>query len=136
MSITAFPVSARILTERNLLNSRSGTIAISCAAVDDVAAWCLVALLMAASATGWLLVVAGLAAYGAVMVFALRPLLRRCVPNMAGALVLLIASSWSTAALGVHALLGAFVAGACDAAGHGIAEGLRTSIALVSGVKV
>jgi Kef-type K+ transport system membrane component KefB len=154
MSITAFPVLARILTERNLLNSRAGTIAISCAAVDDVAAWCLVALLMAASATDWLLVLGGLVAYGAVMVYALRPLLRRCVPNMAGALLLLIASSWSTEALGVHALFGAFVAGLVMPRGMELSKvvepltstlllplffaftGLRTSIALVSGAKL
>ncbi len=46
MSITAFPVLARILAERSLLRSRVGLIAISCAAVDDVTAWCLLALLV------------------------------------------------------------------------------------------
>jgi len=80
MSITAFPVLARILTERGLLHSRAGAIAISCAAVDDVAAWCLVALLMAASATAWLLVIAGLAVYAAAMLLVLRPLLRDTRP--------------------------------------------------------
>ena len=154
MSITAFPVLARILTERNLLNSRAGTIAISCAAVDDVAAWCLVALLMAASATDWLLVVGELVAYGAVMVYVLRPLLRRHTPNMAGALLLLLASSWSTEAIGVHALFGAFVAGLVMPPASELRKlvepltstlllplffaftGLRTSIALVSGAKM
>jgi len=43
MSITAFPVLARILTERNLLRSRIGTLAISCAAVDDITGWCILA---------------------------------------------------------------------------------------------
>src|SRR5437899_3577395 len=43
MSITAFPVLARILAERNMLNSRLGTIAIACAAVDDVTGWCILA---------------------------------------------------------------------------------------------
>ena len=47
MSVTAFPVLARILTERKLLGSRVGTIALAAAAVDDVAAWCLLALMIA-----------------------------------------------------------------------------------------
>jgi Kef-type K+ transport system membrane component KefB len=151
MSVTAFPVLARILTERGMLNSRAGTIAISCAAVDDVAAWCLVALLMAASASAWLFVLAGLAVYGATMLFAVRPLLRRRAPNLAAALLLLLASSWTTEALGVHALFGSFVAGLAmprDTQLPRIVEpltsalllplffaftGLRTSIALISG---
>ena len=43
MSITAFPVLARILAERNMLSSRLGTVAIACAAVDDVTGWCILA---------------------------------------------------------------------------------------------
>src|SRR5439155_15938519 len=43
MSITAFPVLARILTERDMLQSRLGTVAIACAAVDDVTGWCILA---------------------------------------------------------------------------------------------
>lgn len=111
MSITAFPVLARILTERGMLNSRAGAIAILCAAVDDVAAWCLVALLMAASASAWLLVLAGLVVYGVAMLYAVRPLLRLYVPSLAMALLVLLASIWTTESLGVHALFGAFVAG-------------------------
>jgi Kef-type K+ transport system membrane component KefB len=154
MSITAFPVLARILTERGMLNSRAGAIAIACAAADDVSAWCLVALLMAASASAWLLVLGGLVAYGAVMLWAVRPLLRHRVPNLAGALLLLLASSWLTESLGVHALFGAFVAGLVMPRGTELARivepltntlllplffaffGLRTSIALVSGARL
>jgi Kef-type K+ transport system membrane component KefB len=47
MSITAFPVLARIITENNLQNTRLGTLALTCAAVDDVTAWCLLALAIA-----------------------------------------------------------------------------------------
>jgi Kef-type K+ transport system membrane component KefB len=154
MSITAFPVLARILTERGLLNSRAGAIAISCAAVDDVAAWCLVALLMATSMAAWLLVLAGLAVYGAAMLYAVRPMLRRHVPNLAVALLLLLVSSWTTEALGVHALFGAFVAGLVMPRGLQLGKvlepltstlllplffaftGLRTSIQLVSGTRL
>ena len=60
MSVTALPVLARILTELNLLRTRTAAIAISCAALDDVAAWCILALIMATSAVAWLPVVAGL----------------------------------------------------------------------------
>jgi Kef-type K+ transport system membrane component KefB len=154
MSITAFPVLARILTERGMLSSRAGAIAISCAAVDDVAAWCLVALLMAAAATAWLLVLAGLAVYGVVMLYAVRPMLRRHPPNLPASLLLLLASSWATEALGVHALFGAFVAGLAmprDTQLPKLIEpltstlllplffaftGLRTNIALVSGTRL
>src|SRR5439155_6180440 len=53
MSITAFPVLARILTERNLHKTQVGAVAITCAAVDDVTAWCMLAFVIAiARATG------------------------------------------------------------------------------------
>jgi Kef-type K+ transport system membrane component KefB len=154
ISITAFPVLARILTERGLLHTQTGLIAISCAAVDDVAAWCFVALLMAASQTAWLLALAGLLAYGAAMVFGVRPWLRRRPPKLAAALLVLVASSWATETLGVHALFGAFVAGLVMPRGTEMPKliepltstfllplyfaftGLRTSIALISGARL
>jgi Kef-type K+ transport system membrane component KefB len=45
MGITAFPVLARILSDRKLTHTRIGTFAISCAAVDDVSAWCMLAII-------------------------------------------------------------------------------------------
>lgn len=154
MSITAFPVLARILTERGMLHSRAGSIAISCAAVDDVAAWCLVALLMAASAASWLLSLAGLMVYVAAMFGCVRPLLRRHPPSPAVALLVLLISSFATEAFGVHALFGAFMAGLIMPRGTELPKiieplttllllplyfaftGLRTSIALVSGARL
>jgi Kef-type K+ transport system membrane component KefB len=123
MSVTAFPVLARLLAERNLLNTSVGVIAISAAAVDDVTAWCLLAFLIAtvrasAEAPFWL-PVAGLAAYLLVTLGIVRPLLRRtrlAVSSSVGrdslALLLLfmILSSWTTERLGIHALFGAFFA--------------------------
>ena len=94
------------------------------------AAWSLVALLMAAAATDWLIVLAGLMVYALAMLYAVRPMLRRYTPNLAGALLLLLASSWATEALGVHALFGAFVAGLA------MLRGLRTNIALASGARM
>jgi Kef-type K+ transport system membrane component KefB len=150
MSITAFPVLARILTEGNLLNTRAGVIALSCAAVDDVVAWCLLAVIMAVSAP-LLPRFAGLLAYAAVMFFGVRRLLARYRPSFPIALLLLLASSWTTEALGVHALFGAFMAGLVMPRDTELAPhveslttilllplffaftGLRTSLALVSG---
>ncbi|WP_413198766.1 cation:proton antiporter [Nostoc piscinale] len=52
MSITAFPVLARIITENNLQGTRLGTLALTCAAVDDVTAWCVLAVAIAVARTG------------------------------------------------------------------------------------
>lgn len=51
ISITAFPILARIITENNLQKTRLGTLALTCAAVDDVTAWCLLALAIAVTRT-------------------------------------------------------------------------------------
>ena len=125
MSVTAFPVLARLLAERNLLNTPIGVIAISAAAVDDVTAWCLLAFLIATvRATGdagpfWL-PVAGLAAYLLVAFYVIAPLLRRTRlavatsvgrEGLAWLLLFMILSSWTTERIGIHALFGAFVAG-------------------------
>jgi Kef-type K+ transport system membrane component KefB len=124
MSVTAFPVLARLLAERNLLNTSIGVIAISAAAVDDVTAWCLLAFLIATvRATGagpfWL-PVAGLGAYLLVAACVIRPLLhksRLAVSSSIGRdglaflLLFVILSSWTTERIGIHALFGAFVAG-------------------------
>lgn len=126
MSITAFPVLARILTERRLLSTEVGIVAIACAAVDDVTAWCILAGIIAlvrASDTAFSLpmTLGGLALYLAVMVYVVRPLLGRMERAymrgglshdlIAVAILLLLASSWVTEWLGVHALFGAFFAG-------------------------
>ena len=143
MSITAFPVLARILTERNLLQTDVGSVAISCASVDDVTAWCLLALLSArvhsssGSSLGFAL--AGLAAYVLVMIFVLRPLIHRIqasrpdktsVDSLAILLIFMFLSAWTTEWLGVHALFGAFFAGVVlnrDAAlARSVAEKLGT----------
>lgn len=127
MSITAFPVLARILTETGLLKSKIGSIAIACAAVDDVTAWCLLAvLIIMARLPGTfplLLVLAGLACYVTLMV-RLRPFLKKHVlrrsahsltrisaDTLAILLLFMLASAWVTEWLGIHALFGAFFAG-------------------------
>jgi len=127
MSITAFPVLARILTERNLQKTRVGAIAITCAAVDDVTAWCILAFVVAVARARGLhsaMLTAVLAlAYVAIMFFAIRPFLRRLelVFDRAGRLsqnvmaiifLLTLASAYATEWIGIHALFGAFVMGA------------------------
>jgi len=127
MSVTAFPVLARILTERDMLKTRVGSVAITCAAVDDVTAWCILAgivVIVRASSSElpvWLTVI-GLGAFVLVMGFVVRPALRRLemVYEKRGTLtqdlvaiilLVILASGWITESLGVHALFGAFLAG-------------------------
>lgn len=124
MSITAFPVLARILADRKLMHSRAGVFAISCAAVDDVTAWCLLAIITViarpeANHGPLSLRFAALGLYILVMLFLIRPLLRRLLPANApvtlgwfgAAMIFLLSSVCATEALGVHALFGAFLAG-------------------------
>ena len=127
MSITAFPVLARILMERDLLRSRVGSLAIACAAVNDATAWCLLAgiIVLFRSASIELplwAVLAGLAAFLIVMWAVVRRGLRRLVARyeesgglthdqLAVILFVVLASAWVTESLGVHALFGAFLAG-------------------------
>jgi Kef-type K+ transport system membrane component KefB/nucleotide-binding universal stress UspA family protein len=127
MSITAFPVLARILVERRLLQSRVGAMTITCAAVDDVTAWCLLAFVVSfVRATG----VADAArttvlalVYVAGMLLVVRPFLQRLGARsdnregltqnrVAVTLLLLLASCWTTELIGIHALFGAFMLGA------------------------
>jgi Kef-type K+ transport system membrane component KefB len=145
MSITAFPVLARILTERNLLQSKVGSIAISCAAVDDITAWCLLALLIAKVRSGagtplWF-TVGGLVAYVVLMSLVVRPLLARmpafkrpAIFPDALAFVLLFAflSAWLTERIGIHALFGAFFAGVILPSNRGLTQSVVTKLEAVS----
>jgi Kef-type K+ transport system membrane component KefB len=114
MSITAFPVLARILEERQLLKTKIGNTVIACAAVDDVTAWCILAFVVMLARAGDPMRLAMqlvlLAVYVVVMLFVVRPRLKQ--PSLTVALLLVFASAWSTELLGIHALFGAFLAGA------------------------
>ena len=126
LSVTAFPVLARILSDQGLTRTELGVIAISCAAVDDVTAWCLLALLVSvakASSTEALRTLALTAAYVAGMLVLVRPLVGRLVAKQelrkkvapdATALVLvgLLLSALASEYAGIHALFGAFLLGA------------------------
>lgn len=126
MSVTAFPVLARILAERNMTTTRLGSLALACAAIDDVTSWCLLAFLVATvrSAPGdvvW--TIALTAGFIAVMVFAARPVARLLATarDERGAMsqglfliacVGLLISAIVTERIGIHALFGAFLWGA------------------------
>jgi len=127
MSITAFPVLARILEERNLLRTRMGNTAIACAAVDDVTAWCILAavvmIVRAGDAMQLTVNIALVAVYVAVLIKGVRPLLKRVLDSeaarrtsgeavLAGVLLVVLASAFVTEILGIHALFGAFIIGA------------------------
>jgi Kef-type K+ transport system membrane component KefB len=125
LSVTAFPVLARILTDRNMQRSKLGVLALTCAAVDDVTAWCLLALLLgvvrAQPERAAMTVLLTVAFAGAIV--ALRPLLLRYVRTLesksslspgsvAGFLLVLLVSAFATEWIGIHALFGAFLFGA------------------------
>lgn len=128
MSITAFPVLARILQERNLTNTRVGAISLASAAANDVAGWCLLAVVVAIVRSGEMNVslwrtVFGSVLFAAFMLGAVRPLMKRWMDRrtaqprvtqdlVALLLVYALASAWTTEWLGIHALFGAFLAGA------------------------
>ena len=128
MSITAFPVLARILTERDLLGSRLGTIAIACAAVDDVTGWCILAYIVvlirsAHNTTSIWVTLGGILGFALIMIYGVRRLLRRYQTIyrergqisenlMALMLLLVLASALCTEWLGIHLLFGSFLMGA------------------------
>ncbi|BCL84232.1 cation/H(+) antiporter [Ktedonobacteria bacterium brp13] len=122
MAITAFPVLARLLTEKNMLSTKIGTLALTCAAFDDVIAWCLLALVIAIiHATGLPSVVETV---GLTLLFALsmltivRPLLayadqriRSELLRLALSIVVLLLAAYTTNAIGIHPIFGAFLTG-------------------------
>ena len=138
MSITAFPVLARILTDRGLSRTELGTAALTCAAVDDVTAWCLLAVTVGiarASLSDALVVVALTVVFIALMVLVARPIAVRLTRASADEDASPGAVTWTLAALlvsalvaeviGIHAIFGAFLFGAIVPAGSAIARQLR-----------
>lgn len=126
MSITAFPVLARIVHERGIHKTRLGSIVITCAAVDDITAWSLlaavIAIVKAGSFVSSLYTIAIAVGYVFLMLKLVRPFLKRVGDlyptreNMSKQVVaifflILIISSYATEVIGIHALFGAFMAG-------------------------
>jgi len=127
MSVTAFPVLARILEERHLMRTPLGAIAIACAAVDDVSAWLILAVVVsivrAGESASYLVTFGGTLAYVAFMLTAGAAFLSRfgrkvsetgtiAQGQLAAVIVAVFVSAGITELLGIHALFGAFLAGA------------------------
>lgn len=127
MSVTAFPVLARIVQEKGIHKTKLGTIAITCAAADDVTAWCILAVVIAIVKAGGfessLLIILMAVIYVVIMIKIVRPLLIKFIEkqnlktssNKAIVVLLfivLIISALIAEIIGIHALFGAFMAGA------------------------
>jgi len=125
LSVTAFPVLARILGDKGLSKTPLGMLALTCAAIDDVTAWCLLAFVVSITQTTGqeAIVTLGLTiAYILLMMGIVRPLTARLVPGVErGALnqsglalvcVALLVSALATEFIGIHAIFGAFLLGA------------------------
>jgi Kef-type K+ transport system membrane component KefB len=131
MSVTAFPVLARIVTDRGLTGSRAGALALSGAAAGDVAAWSLLAVVISlvGGKPAWTTLLAVPAVL--VVIFLVRPLLAATLPRRAGPGVFaglaagLLLTAAATELLGLHVIFGAFLFGAICPRGR---EELRTEV--------
>jgi Kef-type K+ transport system membrane component KefB len=125
MSITAFPMLARIIYERGLMGTSLGTLALAAGAIDDAVAWCLLALVLASFSGDMsiaLFAVGGGAVYTLGVLLLARPLLARLGPiarhnkGISGSvlsfvLVFIMLAAWLTDTIGIYAVFGAFVLG-------------------------
>jgi Kef-type K+ transport system membrane component KefB len=139
MSVTAFPVLARILTDREISKSRMGALALTCAAIDDVTAWCLLALVVSiaqARAMDVIRTVALTLAFVLVVLKVVAPLVRRLIPRidrskdltrtgLSIVLIAMLASAMTTEYIGIHGFFGAFLFGAIIPHGSRIAGELN-----------
>lgn len=147
MSITAFPVLARIINERGLAQSPLGILAITCAAAGDLTAWCIlaavIAIVKAGTVTNALFTVLLSVVYVFVMLAVLRPLLQRLAAHSATAenlnrafiviaFAILFLSALATEVIGIHALFGAFLAGVVIPAQRDFRKMLAAKIEAVS----
>lgn len=127
LSITAFPVLARIVQERGLTKTKLGNIVITCAAADDITAWCIlaavIAIVKAGTAVSALATILLAVMYVIIMLKVVQPFLKKLGekyahkealsrPVVAIFFITLLVSSYATEAIGIHALFGAFMAGA------------------------
>lgn len=147
MSITAFPVLARIVQERNMTKTSVGMLSIASAANDDVTAWCLLAIVIALAKAGSfvsaLYTIALTVVYIVLMFKVMRPFLRKLgeayvnseVINKAFVgfiFLLLVVSSVATEIIGIHALFGAFMAGVIMPANIGFRKVMMEKVEDVS----
>ncbi len=150
MSITAFPVLVRILQDRGIFKTPLGSMATTCAAVDDVTAWSILAFVVAiarATSVGSAVVNVGLVlVFVGLMLFVLKPNLPRLLGHSAleqsqpSKMVLAVVvgfvliSAWTTELIGIHALFGAFLAGVVMPAESGFRDKLVVRVENLSSV--
>jgi Kef-type K+ transport system membrane component KefB len=147
MGITAFPVLARIIQERGLAGTKLGSMALACAAANDVTAWCILAVLISvfkARSLGQAVFTVGLViVFISLMLLIIRPLINKCSGLLAKpgpgnwvmmALVLgvLTLSACTTEYLGIHALFGSFMAGLIMPKGNGFLKQMIEKIQVIS----
>jgi Kef-type K+ transport system membrane component KefB len=148
MSITAFPVLARILEERRLTHTHLGATAIACAAVDDVTAWCLLAVVVAVAKANGLVGAAVTILLSASFIFLMLKVVRPRfgwflarqthrglgMGTLAMILIFLFTSALITEVIGIHALFGAFLAGVCIPSEGELRQFLRERLETFSSV--
>jgi len=147
MSITAFPVLARILEDRGLSQTFAGTIALACAAINDVTAWCVLALVIAIAkaegVTAAVLTIVLVLLFIGLMLFLIKPLIARAVQKhvasqefrlgaVAAALAFVLACALFTETIGIHALFGAFLAGIVMPGGTGFRSFMKEKLGAFS----
>src|SRR5262249_32854349 len=141
MAVTAFPVLARILTDRGITATPIGVLALSCAAVDDVTAWCLLALVsgvVKSQAGGAVYVIVFSLLYIAAMLIVVRPAAARLITRsdtnglsattVAVIFAALLLSAWTTEYIGIHAVFGAFLLGVVIPHDSYIAQSLKAGL--------
>ncbi len=142
MSVTAFPVLARILTDRGIHKTQLGSLTLTCAAIDDVSAWCLLAFVVSVtqSRAGRALTTVLLAGcFIAAMIFLIRPLVVRMTRllddkgrltqgSLAVVLLAILLSSLATESIGIHSIFGAFALGAIIPHGSSLARDLTAKL--------
>lgn len=125
MSITAFPMLARMLYERGIAKTRFGTLALAAGSIDDATAWCLLAIVLAslkANSNIAIFAIGGGIGYVLFSIFVGRPALtiftritKRdggvTIQTLTLVLIVLMLSSWFTDAVGIYAVFGAFILG-------------------------
>lgn len=135
MSITAFPMLARILHEKRIAQTRMGTLALAAGASDDALAWCLLAVVLSVLKGSWLIAIAAIGGgllYAALMLTVGRRWLASLearvqregglsATTLAIALLALMVGAYVTDAVGIYAVFGAFIAGVAMPRGHFVA---------------
>jgi Kef-type K+ transport system membrane component KefB len=141
LCITAFPMLARIIVENNLAGTSLGTLAIAAGAIDDVAAWCMLAIVLSSFAGEWstaILAIGGGTGFAIVVLLILKPALRWLTPRkgekqhltpdqLIFVLSLLMFASFLTDRIGVYAVFGAFLLG-CAMPRGAVTEDLKNKI--------